>query len=115
MGRKQERQAEKNGRFIMTIVRYSLKELKKQKSLTNWELIKKMGEPDLTDPDVPEITELLAKGLVRRVGRPRKENPKELISLRLDKNVLRKLRSFGRGWQTNLSNKISHWVSKGLL
>jgi uncharacterized protein (DUF4415 family) len=71
-------------------------------------------EPDLTDPDAPEITdEQIA--LATRRSRPLKANKKQLVALRLPAFALLKLRQSGKGWQTRLSAKIAQWVSKGLL
>jgi uncharacterized protein (DUF4415 family) len=39
----------------------------------------------------------------RRPGRPKSETPKELISVRLDPDVLSKLRESGSGWQSRLN------------
>ena len=43
--------------------------------------------PDTTDPDSPDMAELLKKGLARSVGRPRKKNPKKLIAIRVDPDI----------------------------
>ncbi|MGI4877314.1 MAG: BrnA antitoxin family protein [Janthinobacterium lividum] len=43
--------------------------------------------------------------LVRR-GRPRAENPKRLVSLRLDAEVVERLRATGQGWQTRANEAL---------
>lgn len=54
------------------------------------------------DPDARPFTdEEWAKA--RRVGRPPAENPKKLVSVRLDADVLATLRAGGSGWQTRLN------------
>jgi uncharacterized protein (DUF4415 family) len=57
--------------------------------------------PELTQrhferADVYEGDKLIRRG----VGRPPLSHPKKLVSLRIDPDVLERLRSFGPGWQT---------------
>ena len=69
--------------------------------------------PDWTDPDdAPELTEEFfadaevfhGDTFVRRGrGRPPTGNAKELVSLRLDQDVLANLRQAGPGWQTRVN------------
>lgn len=71
---------------------------------------------DWTDPDdAPELTEAFFadaefyKGdtFVRRgPGRPATGKAKELVSLRLDRDVLAKLREGGPGWQTRVNELL---------
>ncbi len=44
-----------------------------------------------------------ASGTVSRRGRPRLENPKRLVTLRLDGDVLDRLREGGPGWQSRVN------------
>ena len=77
------------------------------------------------DPDdAPELDEELFQNahvyigdtLIKRgVGRPPIKNTKEMLSLRLDSDVLEKLRASGKGWQTRLSKHIKEAVLKGTL
>lgn len=103
----------------MAIVRMTSEEIDKKYPLDKKALaqIKKacQKEPDMTDPDNPDITELLEKGLAHIVGRPKKDVCKEHINLRLDSFVLVALRETGKGWQTRLSNYISQGVKSGAL
>jgi uncharacterized protein (DUF4415 family) len=62
------------------------------------------------DPEAPEATdEQLAQALPfaeamrRYVGRPRIANPKQQVSVRLDADVLAKLKASGRGWQGRMN------------
>jgi len=100
----------------MPIVRYTIKQLKKMKSLTDWDKLRNMKDEDidLTDPDAPELTDEQISLATRR-GRPLQEVKKQAVSLRLPAVAVKKLRASGKGWQTRLSAKISQWVSKGLL
>jgi len=59
--------------------------------------------------DPPEITEAWIQGadlykgkqLIRR-GRPKLENPRQLLSLRLPPNVIARWKATGPGWQTRM-------------
>lgn len=54
------------------------------------------------DPDARPFTdEEYARA--RRIGRPPAENPKKLVSVRLDADVLARLRADGAGWQTRMN------------
>ena len=43
--------------------------------------------------------------LVRR-GRPKSDDPKQLVSLRLDRAVIERLREAGPGWQTRANEAL---------
>jgi uncharacterized protein (DUF4415 family) len=69
------------------------------------------GDPD----DAPELTdEFFDKAetyhgdtfVPRGRGRPRSESRKELISIRLDPEVLERLRSSGPGWQSRVNGLL---------
>jgi uncharacterized protein (DUF4415 family) len=94
-------------------------EIRKKHPLTANKLkrLKKIfaGEPDMTDPDNPDVAELLEKGLARRIGRPPKAVCKDMLNLRVDHFDLLALRHSGRGWQTRVSNWISEGIRKGVL
>jgi uncharacterized protein (DUF4415 family) len=82
------------------------------------------ADPDLTDPENPEWTaedfarakgpedlppEVLAafpKTAARLRGRPRKDAPKVLVSVRFDADVLEFYRSQGAGWQTKVNDAL---------
>jgi uncharacterized protein (DUF4415 family) len=46
-------------------------------------------------------------------GRPRIENPKEAVKLRIDADVLAKFRQSGPGWQTRINGILRAAVSVG--
>ncbi len=48
-----------------------------------------------------------------RLGRPRKETPKQAISLRLDPDVLAGFRAMGSGWQTLMNSVLRAYLSQG--
>jgi uncharacterized protein (DUF4415 family) len=98
----------------------TLKKMQKKYPLTKKALTKIekacQKESDMTDPDNPDVTELLAKGLARRVGRPKMEFTKEKINIRFDHDVAIALRSLGRGWSTEVNNIMRKFlVNSGAL
>jgi len=48
-------------------------------------------------------------------GRPRIENPKEAVKLRIDADVLAKFRESGPGWQTRINGILRAAVSRPAL
>ena len=63
--------------------------------------------------ELPELTDdMLARGKVNRGGRPRSEDPKKLISIRLPETVIQKWRATGPGWQTRMAERLSRVVPK---
>ncbi len=48
-----------------------------------------------------------------KVGRPRIENPKVPVKLRLDGDVLAALRATGPGWQTRINDMLKAKISRG--
>jgi uncharacterized protein (DUF4415 family) len=56
--------------------------------------------------------ELLAQ-FKKMVGRPRIENPKVPVKLRLDGDVLEALRATGPGWQTRINDMLKSKISRG--
>ncbi len=58
--------------------------------------------------ELPELTdEMLARAVVRKGGRPRSTNPRQLISLRLPADVISRWRATGPGWQTRMAERLS--------
>lgn len=50
----------------------------------------------------------------RKVGRPlgsKKANPKQVVKIRLDPDVLAGLRGMGRGWQTQVNDAMRVWLN----
>lgn len=84
--------------------------------------LRAMPEPDLTDPENPEWTEndfaraippsalppevLAALPGARSAGRPRSENPKRHITLRLSPEVIDHFRATGPGWQGRIDRAL---------
>lgn len=58
--------------------------------------------------ELPELTDdMLARGKVNKGGRPRSDNPKKLISIRLPEDVILRWRATGPGWQTRMAEKLA--------
>ena len=53
----------------------------------------------------PEIGAKMEKNLG---GRPKKENPKQAVSIRLDAEVIAKFRATGPGWQTRINDVLKN-------
>ena len=69
------------------------------------------------DPDTFEVTqEVLARMQpLRKVGRPKMERPKALMTMRVDADVLQSIKSSGDGWQTRVNALLREAVEKGKL
>ena len=61
--------------------------------------------PKLTKEWFEEADHYRGKTLVRR-GRPKSDDPKQLVSLRLDRAVIERLRAAGPGWQTRANDAL---------
>jgi uncharacterized protein (DUF4415 family) len=48
----------------------------------------------------------------RGPGRPKLEHPKQLVTLRLDANLLDRLRKTGPGWQSRLNDAVRAWMDR---
>jgi uncharacterized protein (DUF4415 family) len=73
-----------------------------------------------SDPDAPEATDeqlaaarpfseaypALAKKMRRAAGRPKLDEPKVPVSIRLDAEVLRKWKATGPGWQSRINEAL---------
>jgi uncharacterized protein (DUF4415 family) len=88
--------------------------------------------PELADADTPELSadwfaqaqpaskvlpRLIGKKnaaelLTPKRGRPRIENPKEHLNIRLDADIVRAFKSKGPGWQTRVNSALREWLRK---
>ncbi len=58
--------------------------------------------------DLPELTDdMLSHAVVKKGGRPKSDNPRQLISLRLPVDVIAKWRATGPGWQTRMAERLA--------
>ena len=61
--------------------------------------------PEITDAWVSEADLYHGETLVRR-GRPKLENPRQLLSLRLPPVVIERWKATGPGWQTRMAETL---------
>lgn len=69
--------------------------------------------PELTEEhfaraDMYHGTRLISRGR----GRPPLEHPKRQVTVRLDHDVLDRLRATGRGWQGRLNDAVREWLDR---
>lgn len=73
------------------------------------------AETTWVDPDdAPELTAEWFAGadlyegekLIRKGGRPKSENPKRAVNIRLDADLLEHLRASGPGWQSRVNETL---------
>ena len=58
--------------------------------------------------ELPELdADMLRRATVKKGGRPRSENPRKLITLRLPADVIARWKSTGPGWQTRMAERLS--------
>jgi uncharacterized protein (DUF4415 family) len=61
--------------------------------------------PVLDDAWFEEADAFIGETLVRR-GRPKSVNPKQPVSLRLDRDVVEWFKRSGEGWQTRINSEL---------
>lgn len=89
---------------------YTTAQLKKMKSKTDWTRVAKMTDADIDYSDLPDVSEMMKRGEVRPVGRPRKANPKQHVNLRLDPDIVEAFKKTGCGWQTRINDTLRDWL-----
>ena len=78
------------------------------------------GPTAWVDPDdAPELTaEWFEKAGIRdgervvRRGRPPLPNPKRQLSVRLDPDLIERMRALGPGWQTQMNEALRRWLDQ---
>ena len=68
-----------------------------------------------TDPDAKPLTAAQLKAMVplRTLrGRPKSENPKQLVSVRYSQEVLAYFKATGEGWQSRMDGVLREYVTK---
>ena len=84
-------------------------DLAKLDATTDEEIARQIAEdpdtaPELTDEWFDKADFYIGDKLIRRGrGRPPAENPKKLVSLRLDQDVIETFRAGGAGWQSRIN------------
>lgn len=78
------------------------------------------GETSWVDPDdAPPLTRAFferadlyeGERLIKR-GRPRLPSPKRQVTLRLDSDIVERLRASGPGWQTRVNEALKSWLTR---
>ena len=67
------------------------------------------------DPDAKPLTAQQLKAMVpmRALrGRPKSENPKQLVSVRYSQEVLAYFKSTGEGWQARMDSVLKEYVAR---
>lgn len=69
------------------------------------------------DPSTFELThETVARmQRLRKAGRPRLDAPKEMMTMRVDADVLKSIKASGEGWQTRVNALLRDAVKNGKL
>ena len=67
--------------------------------------------PELTDEFFGQAEIRVGERLIRR-GRPPSGKAKRLVSLRIDQDVLERLRNLGPGWQTRVNDALRALVER---
>jgi uncharacterized protein (DUF4415 family) len=62
--------------------------------------------PELTDEDFERAVRSVGGKLAPRRGRPKSDQRKQLLSLRLDPDVIEAYRATGPGWQTRMQEVL---------
>jgi uncharacterized protein (DUF4415 family) len=62
-------------------------------------------KPELDDVWFAEADAYVGERLVRR-GRPKSDNPKQAVSIRLDADVIAWFKQTGEGWQTRINDAL---------
>ena len=80
-------------------------------AITDEEIARQIAEdpdtaPELTEEQLAEAELFDGDRFVRRGGRPKGSGRKELVTLRLDRDVLDHFRGAGPGWQTRLNEAL---------
>jgi len=81
------------------------KESTAMKSRTKWEKLKTMKDSDIDVSDTTEIDQDLLRTMVVRMPKP-----KELVSIRIDPDVLEWFRQQGAGYQTRINAVLRSYV-----
>ena len=91
--------------------RATVSDLAKLDATTDEEIARQIAEdpdtaPELTDEQLAEAEVYEGDRFVRRVGRPKGSGRKELVTLRIDSDLLEHFRAGGPGWQTRLNEAL---------
>jgi uncharacterized protein (DUF4415 family) len=82
------------------------------KSQTDWERLNAMTDEDIDFSDCPEITPaMFAKSVVRRgLSSVKKTQPKQQVTLQIDRDVLEWFKSQGQEYQTQINTLLRAYM-----
>jgi len=85
-------------------------------TLTDEEIARQIAEnpdaaPELTDDWFNRAAQMEGPKVTRR-GRPKAAVTKKLVSLRLDRDIIEKFQSTGRGWQSRINDALRWHLQK---
>lgn len=87
----------------------------KQVSRADWEAVKspslsrvQLGKLRPAKEAMPNLVDTYR----RSRGRPKAEQPKMLVSLRLDADVVHAFKEEGPGWQTRINEVLARWAKR---
>jgi uncharacterized protein (DUF4415 family) len=93
----------------------SSKRKPKHISQADWDAVK---SPPLTHAQLAkmrpaaEVMPDIVDTYRRSRGRPKTDQPKMLVSLRLDADIIRAFREEGPGWQTRINAVLGRWAKR---
>jgi uncharacterized protein (DUF4415 family) len=61
---------------------------------------------------VAEARPDIAASYQRSRGRPKSDQPKTLVSLRLDVEIIRAFKAGGPGWRTRINDVLARWAKR---
>lgn len=69
-----------------------------------------MADPDAKPLSAGQLNAMVPMRALR--GRPRSENPKQLVSVRYSPEVLEFFRASGEGWQSRMDHVLRQYVAR---
>jgi uncharacterized protein (DUF4415 family) len=68
------------------------------------------ADPDTFSPSDEQFAQMKLRG-----GRPKLENPKVPVTIRLDSDVVERFKADGSGWQTRINDVLRDWLKTHLV
>ena len=68
-------------------------------------------DPEIHDDNPPMDAAFMAGMKPSRRGRPKSEDPKVEVKIRLDAKTVEHLRGSGPGWQTRIDAALRDWIA----
>ena len=108
------------------IMSMTLEEMKKKYKMTPAQRKEMLANaPEFSIDEIPELAGFVPtktfrgfaafKEHINRSGRPKIDDPKQVVSIRLPASMIKTLRATGKGWQTRLSEYAVAGIRAGVL